>query len=373
MGSEDSEDPDLNDDYDSKDSFLVLDSGDISNVDDDDDEEDIERVSRRANKRRRSRILVESSTDESSNMENMEGDSSNDFVPVSMQLVESVIVLGGIGNNAPEENIVEGKTFATTYLIPEKDEEQTGTRTEKSTEKEVVKTVSIEQPATEENKQIANENLNDGQTSAVGDKAESNLTEKPESVTDTVTVPQNITQPTETDTNEVKDIAPASQKSASDVVESDSTDKEPFKQKILAKKQRFSLSGIDPMSKESSNTAKKANRKSLGDLNPNHQQLRGDMLDSKPLVKSKSVSSKTKLIEKDDTDSAPPTKRMNIESDEPESNMNASTSSIENMSPNHSKAAPLNISSQGEEENNNRKNSAKKCKQRTAPVLFCFD
>lgn len=357
LGSEDSEDEDLNQDYDSQDSFLVSDSEVIQNTLSSSGEEDNEPIVKSADKRRRSRILEESSTDDSTNIESsIDADSSsNDVVSISMQ-VESVVVLGG--NNAVEEKIVEGKTFATTYFIPKNDDQQTETHTEKSAEEEVMK--NIEQPETEENEH--------GQTSVASkmesDKIESDLTENPNS-TETVTVPQNVAH--STNTNEVTEIAPESQKSASDV---DSKDKELAKQKILTKKQRASLSGIHALSKASSNIGKKANRMSLGDLNPNHPHLRGAVFDSKPLAKSKSISSKTKLVEQDDTDSTTAPFTELIDADERESNANASSSSIENMSPNHSKAAPLNISSQ--EENNNRKNSAKKCKLKKKSKLPLF-
>lgn len=364
MGSEDSEDDEMDDDYDSNDSFLVGDSESIQNTD---DEEDIlEQIAKSASKRRRSRILVESST-EDSNIESLIDASSNDVVSISVQ-VESVVVLGG--SNAAEEKIVEGKKFATTYLLPENDEQQTETRTEKSAEKEVMKIKPIEQPETEENKRDVNGSLKDGETTdapkIVSDKVVSDLTDEPDSteaaITATATIPQNIDQ--SINANEVTENAPESLIPDSDVVASDSKDKEATKKKILTKKRKTSLSGIDPLTEASSNIGKKTNRMSLGDLNPNHQHLRSDIFDSKQLAKSKSISSKTKLIETEDNDStiAPISAPEQIETDQRESSMNASTSSIENMSPNHSKASPSNISSQEEEENNNRKNSAKKCK-----------
>lgn len=95
------------------------------------------------------------------NIENsIDADSSNNVDSMFVQ-VESVDML--VENNAVEENIVEGKKFATTYLIPENDEQQTKNRNEKSIEKEVVKSIPIVQPEKEENEQLVSENFNDGE------------------------------------------------------------------------------------------------------------------------------------------------------------------------------------------------------------------
>lgn len=367
LGSEDSEEEMDDDDYDSQDSFLVNDEEDvqIQSTDDDDEEEAVQRIIKQVSNGRRSRIIIESSTDDS-NMEGSIDVSSDDVVSVSVQ-ADSVVVL--VGNNAVEEKIVEGKTFATTYLIPENDAQQNETRTEKIVEKESVEIDTIEQPHTEENDQVVNESAKDDETTTStspimdSNEVENDLTEKPGSTvtTETVPVPQNITQSTSiNEANEDVSKSPKPNSGANDV-----KDKVSAKQMDLMKKSRASMPGIDPLSKASSNLGKKANRMSLGDLNPNQQHLRGEIFDKKPLTKSKAISSKMNLIEKDGNDSTIAqqsiTEPQQIETDERESNMDASTSSTENVSPNHSKSAPLNISSQ-EEENNNRKSSAKKCK-----------
>lgn len=361
LGSEDSDEEGLDDDYDSQDSFIVTDSEDVQGEEEEEEEDMFDQITRPASARRRSRIIVESSTDDS-NMESSIDVSSNDVVAVSVQ-AESIVVVVGDGNNAAEEKIVEGKTFATTYLLPESDGKQSETPTDKPAEEASIP--SIEPPVAEENDQVVNESAIDGESTSApemgGDKAESDLTAKPNTAasTETVTVPQDVPQSTSTD--EVKEDVTKSQKSDSDA--NASGGKEPCKQKISLKKQRASMPGINPLSKESSNIDKKANRMSLGELNPNQQHLRGDILGNRALTKSKTVSSKVKLIEKEDNDATavPIVEPKQSGTDERDSSMDASTSSIENVTPNRSKAATLNISSQ-EEENNNRKSSAKKCK-----------
>lgn len=363
MGSEDSEEEGLDDDYDSQDSFLVHDSEDaqVQCTDNDEEEENMSDQIAKPSTRRRSRIIVETSSDDS-NMESSVGVSSNDGVAVSMQ-AESIVVL--VGNNAADEKIVEGKTFATTYLLPQNDEQQSETPTEKSDKEASIQSIESSEP--KESDQAVNEIANDGEsTSALemeADKAESDLTEKPDAAaaTETVTVPQNTTQSTSETQDEVKEDAPNSQKPDSDANASDG--KALARQKISLKKQRASLPGIDPLSKASSNIGKMSSRMSLGDLNPNQQHLRSESLNNKALTKSKTISSKVKLIEKEENDSttAPIIEPEQNGTGQHESSLNASSSSIENMSPNRSKAATLNISSH-EEENNNRKSSAKKCK-----------
>lgn len=369
LGSEDSEEEGLDDDYDSQDSFIVPDSEDaqVQGSDDDEDEDIFDQITKPTSaRRRRSRIIEESSTDDSndSNMESSVDVSSNDVVAVSVQ-ADSIVVL--VGNNAAEEKIVEGKTFATTYLLPENDVKQSETRTEKPAEEASIHSNEPAEPKGID--QVTNESVIDGESTSapeMGDeKAESDLIEKADTTaaTETVTVPQDI--PDSTSADEVKEDVPTSQKSDSDANATDG--KEPTKQKISLKKQRASLPGINPLSKASSNIGKKASRMSLGALNPNQQHLRGEILGNKTLTKSKSVSSKVKLIEKEDNEPAVVPAVLIVEpeqngTDERDSSMDASTSSIENVTPNRSKAAATLNNSSHEEENNNRKSSAKKCK-----------
>lgn len=360
IGSEDSEDEDLNDSYDSSDSFLVKDSEIVS--DDDDEEELAEEIA--PTKRRRSRMVVESSSDDS-NVTADDSNNTNEIVSISLQ-VESVVVLEG--SNASDQEIVEGKTFATTCLVSENDEREAkaGAHVEKNIEKAVVETKAIENESDESESLI--ESNASGESNVMADQADSGATTKmsdDEVVTQSVPVPENIEQ--STSTNEKEENVSVSQESDSGAVAMESN--EAHNGKILAKKQRTSLPGIDRLQKSSSKIGKKANRMSLGDLNPN---LRGELIDSKSLAKSKSVSSKIQLTEAEDIDSTIAPEQAQATTDDSDI-VNTSSSSIENHSPNHSKAALLNVSSQ-EEENNNRKNSPKKCMYfRAFPYCFYCD
>lgn len=317
-----------------------------------DEEEIIEETARSNGKRRRSRIMVvESSSDDSSNATD-----NNDLTTISIQ-ADSIVVMAG--SNASDEEIVEGKKFATTYLTPDDNEVETGDK--KIIEKEATEAKSIE--TTVENEQNRSESLIEDDDIANASKPEAsdpteNLDSSEAVVSESVVVPENDAQ--STSVNIVEENVPESPvKSDADVVAIENKEKELPKEKILSKKQRTSLPGIDRLPLKLS---KKHNRMSLGELSSNHQNVRGEAIDEQSLAKSKSLSSKFKLLDEDDIDSTADTTlatdHAHAQIDDRKESVNSSTSSIENHSSSHLNASTLNASSQ-EEENNNRKDSAK--------------
>lgn len=345
----------------SLDGFIVDDDIAVESNLHSDDDEIIDRKSKTTNKRRSSRIILPSSSEESET-ENSNDGSSNDVVSISVQQAEAIVVLAG---NPPQaEKMVEGKKFATTYLTTEDDEtDGTQTTTSKSSAKKVESSEQSEKaveaepivaelvPGEQEEERMQEDMLESTSN------AESTTSAKP-STESVDSDSEEIEKPAITNTSKVDKNASHVLLAELDVVENGAVN-----EKILTKKQRTSLPGIDRVSKLSKDT--QTSRMSLGDLNPNSQVVRAGLVKTQQ-DKVKSVSKKAtpnkkieanksiKVLDEANVEPVP------VDGHDASDNMNASTSSTENISPNKAKKAPLDVSSQ--EENNNQKDSAKKRK-----------
>lgn len=345
----------------SLDGFIVDDDNAVESNLHSDDDEIIDRKSKTTNKRRSSRIILPSSSEESET-ENSNDGSSNDVVSISVQQAEAIVVLAG---NPPQaEKMVEGKKFATTYLTTEDDEtDGTQTTTSKSSAEKVESSEQSEKaveaepivaelvPGEQEEERMQEDMLESTSN------AESTTSAKP-STESVDSDSEEIEKPAITNTSKVDKNASHVLLAELDVVENGAVN-----EKILTKKQRTSLPGIDRVSKLSKDT--QTSRMSLGDLNPNSQVVRAGLVKTQQ-DKVKSVSKKAtpnkkieanksiKVLDEANVEPVP------VDGHDASDNMNASTSSTENISPNKAKKAPLDVSSQ--EENNNQKDSAKKRK-----------
>lgn len=323
IGSEDSEDEEMDEEYTSDDGFLVDDDKVDDKYSESEEEEIMERKT--TNKRRSSRIFVPTDSEESDseNHQNADSNSSNDVVSISMETTESVVVIAGNAPNA--EQIVEGKKFATTYLTTEDEEMSTSTRKSETSQP---KTTTVETESVEDESLPDEENVEKESESTDNTATEMNGDEN---------TPQSLT------------------------VQLDGKESKMLNEKIVNKKQRTSLPGINRLA----NAVKQVNRTSLGDLYPNRQKLRVGFVESDQKKAKISVKKRTTEMRNDENNSVKDDNQTGVEpaiDDDVEHNtntdMNASSSSSGNVS--SRKNTPLNVSSQ--EENNNQKISDKKSK-----------
>lgn len=265
-----------------------------------------------------------------------------------MELVpESVIVIHG--NSTEAEELVEGKTFPTTYFTPVDDDEKS-TKAAKATElseksdvTETNRTLNEEKPTEEicqENdvsaKSIepstsanANESMHEDQNEIASEIASEMVDQPAES--------DKVEEMKESDTEKIDSTLQAT--ASAPAVESDAKENRTVPKKI---KHRTSLPGIERLAKSS--IVKKNSRLSLGNLDPNTQTV--------------SISSlKTQSIKANTTEKAQSKNKNRV-------NMETSIQKDETSTVNvilrsdDSKNASLNTSAP-EENNNNEKTSKK--------------
>lgn len=260
IGSEDTAD-DENDDYE-EDGFVVNESEEEENEDEDGEIDEKESESESVEilpPKRRSRILSVSSSSDEDETENT-NEASNDVEIVAMEQVEQVVVVSG---SAPvEEEIVEGKTFATTYLVRDETE---------STEKMKKKSSKIDWPHYSEKELEIEEfdaekeqkkEVSDVNTDLPSQTDEENRVEGSSVSSDTVSEANTKLR--------IYSVAKNSVSNAEEIREKQNTSllvKRVAKEVVLNK--RNSLPGIEKLSNSSFN--QKTKRRTLGDLNPSAQ------------------------------------------------------------------------------------------------------
>ncbi|XP_031634025.1 protein slender lobes [Contarinia nasturtii] len=297
IGSEDS-DFEEEDEYED-DGFIIYDS-DVTDATNCEEEEEIPKKSKL---RRRSAIIEESSSSDESDDEHViesTTEASNDIESVTLQQVESVVVLAGGAPNEAEP--IEGKKFATTYLTSEKETKDIKNKSQSNeidTEKE--QETIADAPELPSNKTVHEDQEETSSASKMASEAHA---------------PEAVDSDRESGHNKIDKNTSLQSKSVS--------------KKIVLKK-RTSLPGLSGIESLSKAIRKESNRQSLSNLNPKAS--------NPTVVEFTMQSSKSKTVEKENL------------------NLNASTSSNVSLSPNDITRAPLNISSQ--EENNNQKASKK--------------
>lgn len=359
LGSEDTDDDvdDEEDYYENDDGWIVDEESVVSSQDDEEVEHEIEQRP----KRRISRIIPQSSSDESDD-EILDG-ISNDIVSVSLVQVESSVVVE-TNTNSDAVEIVEGKKFPTTYLTPEnektveKSNDIAGPSTELSTEtsEQIHEVAASIEPANEHEVEtnvaeptIQNVEIpkpSDESNDSTKDTEDVEVTAEPVSTSNEI---QQTAQPdasnTEIDEKLPEDGEQSTSLSQPKTAKLNDKGKEMAEKKSAQAPHRSSLPGIDPLPKKL--LVKKGSRVSLGDLDTNRTATDVAPLEPKVQHKEPKVSSKKNIPVKK---AAEP---KTVSGESASDNGNESLNSIESVREDGSGNVPLNVSSQ--EENNNQK------------------
>ncbi|XP_055300986.1 mucin-2 [Sitodiplosis mosellana] len=336
IGSDDTEDEDEDDDY--EDDGFIVDEGEETDASLSEEEEEIVVVPKP--KRRASRIIEPSSSEESDGESTAD---SNDIVAVSVELVpESVVV---VHRNTPDaEELVEGKTFPTTYLMPMEEDEVKSTKTTKPVQSSA-KEAKANRTLDEERQTEETRRENKVSAQAVEPATSSNANESVREKRDDIMFVSDETasdKAIEQKETHIEKIETTLQPTAlSDGKENQTAARKPKK---IVVKHRASLPGIDRLPKSS--IVKKNSRASLGDLNPIAQNVSITQLKTQP--------SKAKASEKSQSQTKNRVSMSNngiaVEQDEtPTANVS--------LRAKDSKNAALDISA---EENNNNEKASKK-------------
>lgn len=257
-----------------------------------------EDIVRKKPQRKAVRVLESSSSEESDDGSLISASTNNDVVSVSVQQVQSVVVFNG--NPPNEDEILEGKTFTTNYMMPENEKSAKKSDLPEEKDKQID---NIAQPVQKEDLPSS-------------DQKDDEYTEEQEDKTSEAS-PETLAGETELMQKTI----------ASPAARLDGKENQSSRQKTF-EKIRSSLPGIQRLIKSS--TTKKSSRVSLGDLNPNAQTMTVAQL-------------KTQV-----------TKKIRIEA--PTAQDKLSDSSSDGMSSHSPEKVALDISSQ--EENNNQKTSS---------------
>lgn len=292
---------DDDDEYDEDDDgFIVEDDDELSEQSNNEEEEeetvdddsDGEEVIVRRPKRRSSVFFQPISSDDSSDViTDATNDDSNEVVSASVQQVESIVV---INSNRPDaEHIVEGKTFATTFIVPD-NELPTTESANSNLSKSTIVTVPSPKTSAEEKKLEIVEEKSEQESSSV-------LAQEDESVQEQAVATEAIVEVKATDAAaEPKQSEPETETEQADGDKALQTVKSPppvldgkenqSLAKKMAIKHRSSLPGIVSLPKASKN--KKPSRVSLGDLDRNAQNV-----DVNEMVKQTQKAPSTKKTE----------------------------------------------------------------------------
>lgn len=290
-----------------------------------------EEIGMKKPKRRLARVIQVSSSDESE----VESVSSASTVAVSatVEQVESVVVIQSNPQNAAE--IAEGKKYATTYIMPEDEKSSTETDEEvKSSETNDTLNVT----------KMDNE-LIDTDKAAITAKNQtpiatvSTVSEAAQKYANEALISESNDMVESSEQEQIENNETFQQTTWSPVVQIDGKENQTAKKKISVK-HRTSLPGIDCLSK--SPMVKKANRVSLGDLNPN-----ADSTVAQLYIQT----SKINTIKKKDKQVKKAIEKSQVIIDEQEISSSAST--YMNTSSNEMQNTSFNVSIP--EENNNQK------------------
>lgn len=344
IGSDDTEYEDDDDEYED-DGFIVNEEvfTDASDASESSDEE--EEIIVIQNPKRKASRVIESSSSEESDIESTED--SNDAVAVAVEQVSSVIVVHNQPSTDAEEELIEGRTFPTTYLMPVEDDEdevksvkvirkvkspkssaqtnvlkRSDEKETKENQQEIEVSTQLVRSIDEGASKMVNELVANEQNVAIT-APETSASEK-----DDETADKNGSEPEKAHTT-------FQQTASSSMDQLDGKENQKTTKKI---KNRTSLPGIDRLPKSS--IVKKNSRMSLGDLNPNAQNI--------SITQLKTQSSKSKASEK----------RRSENKNVADNEMASAAEEASNVSlrPSTTNDAPLDISSQ-EENNNNEKAS----------------
>lgn len=361
LGSEDTDDDvddDGEDDYDDDDGFLVDDASVVSSLDD----EEIEHELEQRPKRRISRIIPQSSSDDSD--EEILNGVSNDIVSVSLVQVESSVVVE-TNTNSDAVEIVEGKRFPTTYLTPdneeivEKSNDIAGPSTELSTKvsEQIHEVAASNESANvhEVKTNVAEPTIQNVKIPKPSDESNDSAkdTEDVEVTAEPVSASNEIQKTAQSDASntEIDETLPEDGDQSISLPQLKTSAKLNDKGREMAKRKsaqtphRSSLPGIDPLPKKS--LVKKGSRVSLGDLDTNRTVA--SVAPFEVQHKEPKASSKKNIPVKK-------TAEPNTVSGESASdNRNESLNTIESVREDGPGNVPFNVSTQEENNNQNSK------------------